>query len=434
MAFSTREKKLLVSSVFAIALPLGVVLFWNRINATPIVKIPPYPTAPQPNGYDLYVAAMAAMTPALPPVDAVNDAKPPADPKLRAQRYSLARKTAWLNANSKAFAIFDQAMKTPSLTPPDRSYKSLFSSYAKLRELARRKTIESNARWMRKDYYGALQSGMDTMQMGHDMRRGGRIIATLVGIAIGAIGSSNTHDTVEHLYAAQAKNAARRLEKLLAKRWNLDQVLTEEKYGTQASMLETLQMPDWRAELLKVGAPLTLGERWRGYTISKQQIIDDIGADYDRQIANARLPLLQKGTLPVNYNDPFLGALVGSGISAGWRVLDARDLAGDRLLMLRLALRAYRLEHGAYPLALKDLTPQYLQAIPADPFGGGEAMHYKSDGKTETLWSIGPDEKDNGGTPIPPGSRRSAPSPDGRVRLPSANLDSIGDIVAGKNR
>ena len=435
MSISSREKKLMIGSVIAIALPFGVVLFWNHINATPVVKIPPYPSAPNPNGYDLYVASATAIIPAVPRVDAVNDAKPPTDPKIRAQRYSLARKTAWLNTNAKAFAIFDQAMKTPTLSPPDRSSTMLFPSYAQLRELARCKTTESNARWMRKDYYGALSSGLDTIQLGHDMRRGGALIADLVGIAIGAIGRSVTHDTVEHLDATQAKNASRRIEKMLANRWNLDQVLTEAKYSAQARIMEVFQSPakDWRGAFFDSNSPPTLAERVRCYTISKQEILDNIEADYDRQIVNARVPFLQKGTPPTKFNDPFTKLFLGS---TRIRANDARDLAGDRLLMLNLALHAYQLEHGAYPLALKDLTPQYLKTIPADPFGNGEAMHYKSDGKTQTLWSIGPDEKDDGGTPIPSRNARpsSTPSPDGRVRLPSVLFDSKGDIVAGKNR
>ena len=432
MNFSLREKKLLLASVVAIALPLGVVLFGNHINATPVVKIPPYPTAPRPNGYDLYVASATALVPAIPHVDPVNDGSPPTDPKLRAQQYSVARKTAWLNTNARAFSLFDQAMKTPSLAPPDRSYRARFASYAQLRELARCKTIESNARWMRNDYNGALTSGIDTIQLGHDMRRGGRLLADLVGIAIGAIGRATTHDTVEHLDAAQAKTAARRLERLLARRWNLSQVLAEEKYSTQASIQEPLRSSGWRSGLLDKETTLT--QRVRAYTISQQQIIDDIGAYYDHEIASVRLPFLQKGQPPLELNDPFLKILTISVDRT--RQNDARDLAGDRLLMLRLALHAYHLEHNAYPLQLKDLVPNYVKTIPSDPYGNGETMHFKSNGKTSTLWSIGPDGKDDGGTPIPyrAGRRNFVPPPDVRKGLPLVELNSKGDIVAGKNR
>ena len=420
---------MLAFCVVAIALPLGVGFYLNHLNAPPVVQIPAYPKAPAPNGYDLYVAAAQTTKRVVPEPDPVSDASRPTDEKTRAQRYSLARKTAWLNRNAKAFALFDQAMQTPSLAPPARSFGAVFPSYAKLRQLARDKTIESNARWMRGDYNGALRSGLDVVQLGHDMRRGGALMPSLVGIAIGAIGRSATSDTVERLNANQAKSAARRLEKLLATRWNLAAALTEDKYGTQAGMLETFRAePGWRkgfAGRLKI-------DSWRYYTISKQQIIDDIGADFDRRIANAKLPYTQKGTPPAEFNDPLMKLFQSDGERQ--RLIEARDLVRDRLLMLRLALRAYQLEKGAYPPNLRALVPRYLSAVPADPFGGGEALRYKRSGKTYLLWSIGPDRRDNGGTPIPPRGQR-LPQPPGARKYDGKfdNLNGIGDVVAGVN-
>ena len=434
MRISSGEKKWLLFSVAAIALPLGVGLFLNRINATPTVQIPAYPPAPKPNGYDLYVAAATAMTPATPPVDPVNDTKIIADPKVRAKRYSLARKTAWLGANAKAFALFDRALQTPTLAPPTRSFNATFPSYGQLRELARQKTIESNARWMRGDYNGALQSNLDTVQMGHDIRHGGALMPTLVGIAIAAIGRGNTGDTIEHLDAAQCKSAARRLEKMLDSRWRLDQVFAEEKAATQASLMEVFRTSDWRTNFFGARpAPLIVLPRF--YTTSKQQIIDNVGAIYDRQIANARLPYAQKGAPPLQFSDPFSELFNGSSDRS--RVNEARGLTGDRTLMLQLALRAYRLENGVYPPALKTLVPGYLKSVPADAFGGGEAMRYQTDGKTYQLWSIGPDGVDDGGKPIPPraGQRRAQTVPGERPRGPRSftDFEGRGDVVAGVN-
>ena len=244
---SSGEKKLLAFCALAIVLPLGVGLYVSRLNAMPNVTIPAYPKAPRPNGYDLYVAAATAMTRARPAIDPISDPKEPTDLKMRAQRYGLARRNAWIGQNSKAFALFNQAMKTPSLAPPNRSVAApITPTYAQLRQLARDKTAQSNTLWMARDYNGALQSGLDTVQLGHDMRRGTSVIGTLVGTAIGAIGRHATADTVEHVSAAQAKSSARRLENLLAKRWNLDQSLTEEKYGNQLYMVPLVRSGVWR--------------------------------------------------------------------------------------------------------------------------------------------------------------------------------------------
>ena len=423
----------MVFSIIAIALPLGVGLYLNRINATPIVQIPAYPAAPKPNGYDLYVAAATATTRLTPEPDPINDGRRPTDEKARAQRYSLARKMAWLGQNKKAFALFDQAMQTPSLMPPKRSFRTFNRGQAKLRQMARDKAVQSNARWMSGDYFGALQSGLDTIQMGHDLRRGGGIIDNLVGAAIGAMGRSATSDTIERIAANDAKVAARRLEKLLATRWDLAESLTEEKYRTQAGLLEVMQRGELRDPQLGLGNENpTLAQRFRVLTIPKQQIIDDVGADFDRLIANARLPYTQKGAPPVKFDDPLMKIFQFDGERV--RANDARDLVRDRLLMLRLALRAYKLNRGVYPPDLNALVPAYLSAVPADPFGGGESLRYKSSGKTYVLWSIGPDGVDNGGAPIPPRGKL-LPQPPGARKYEGRfdNLSGVGDVVVGVN-
>jgi hypothetical protein len=95
--------------------------------------------------------------------------------------------------------------------------------------------------------------------------------------------------------------------------------------------------------------------------------------------------------------------------------------------MLQFALRAYRLEHGAYPEKLEQLTPIYLSSIPADPFGG-EALHYKKQGDDYKLWSIGSDGKDDNARPI---ENKSVPA-NSRRRF-QIETESQGDIVAGVN-
>ncbi len=61
-----------------------------------------------------------------------------------------------------------------------------------------------------------------------------------------------------------------------------------------------------------------------------------------------------------------------------------------------LALRAYRLDHGVYPAALTELVPDYLPALPRDPFDG-EPLRYS--GSALRVWSVGRDRVDAGGEP-----------------------------------
>jgi hypothetical protein len=62
-------------------------------------------------------------------------------------------------------------------------------------------------------------------------------------------------------------------------------------------------------------------------------------------------------------------------------------------------LERYRVAHSAYPEILDALVPQYLDKIPLDLIGG-QPLHYRrtNEGKF-LLYSIGWNEKDDGGKP-----------------------------------
>ncbi|MGO8698885.1 MAG: hypothetical protein ACLQVY_14315 [Limisphaerales bacterium] len=65
------------------------------------------------------------------------------------------------------------------------------------------------------------------------------------------------------------------------------------------------------------------------------------------------------------------------------------------------ALERYRLAHGDYPETLAALAPQYMEKIPHDIIGG-QPLHYRrSPDGTFLLYSIGWNEKDDGGVVAP---------------------------------
>jgi len=66
------------------------------------------------------------------------------------------------------------------------------------------------------------------------------------------------------------------------------------------------------------------------------------------------------------------------------------NLTRNRLLALAFALRAYRLEHKAYPPTLQELvTAGYLSALPDDPFAPTGTFRYHLDEGKYCLYSIG---------------------------------------------
>ena len=63
---------------------------------------------------------------------------------------------------------------------------------------------------------------------------------------------------------------------------------------------------------------------------------------------------------------------------------------------LAFALAAYRADRGSFPAKLAELKPKYVTEIPQDIFGDGE-LHYRPEGTGYLLYSVGVNEKDDGG-------------------------------------
>jgi hypothetical protein len=74
----------------------------------------------------------------------------------------------------------------------------------------------------------------------------------------------------------------------------------------------------------------------------------------------------------------------------------AKVEAMHRLDNLALAATAYRIKHGAFPVRPEDLVPEFLMAVPKDPFDG-EPIRMKATEEGILFYSIGPDLKDDGG-------------------------------------
>lgn len=90
----------------------------------------------------------------------------------------------------------------------------------------------------------------------------------------------------------------------------------------------------------------------------------------------------------------------------------ALDLAGTRIM---LAIEIYRAEHGVPPPDLAALTPGMLETIPTDPFTR-QTLVYRRRADTSlgyVLYSSGFDQRDDGGTAPPSGSRHIALRPIG---------------------
>lgn len=77
--------------------------------------------------------------------------------------------------------------------------------------------------------------------------------------------------------------------------------------------------------------------------------------------------------------------------------LSNRMLADGRTSYCALAAERYRIEQGQWPAALNDLVPQYLEAVPIDPFNVDEPIQYKQINDGIVIYSVGENSTDDGG-------------------------------------
>lgn len=104
---------------------------------------------------------------------------------------------------------------------------------------------------------------------------------------------------------------------------------------------------------------------------------------------------------PMNYGPAaYLARFVSQmGFSAGGLTrIQYRSLAFRRMAAIALALRIYEIDHGERPSELAALAPDYLDAIPPDPFDpDGGPLRYAPAATPPTLYSVGEDGVDDGG-------------------------------------
>ena len=77
----------------------------------------------------------------------------------------------------------------------------------------------------------------------------------------------------------------------------------------------------------------------------------------------------------------------------------ARSVAALRLVMTELAVRGYAAKNGKPPPTLAELVPAWLPALPLDPFSKAPLV-YRVTTNSFLIYSLGPDGKDDQGTPL----------------------------------
>jgi len=392
------KKKLLIAAGL-IVVAAGIISTQLRPDDTlPSAEIPTK-KLPSPNGYDFYVRAGKSLTTAPKDLDAILDSQnlPEADWKTA---YPIAKKEAWLAQNAGALKTMRQGFHYSAQVPPKYSGDGFANThFAKFRSLARALVVESRVRSERGNWGAAAQSATDILKLSHGIARGGVQIDALSAGAIESLGWGELARIRPHLNSDEATVTAKAMENLFKKREKHVEILQNEKYTGQALLLEAMKQPNWQniaIEESSLGANLL--QRWQMRTTSRKAVFQNYSSYMDALISNAKKPYNKQIQAPPAPQD-FYNRTLGQAFNAAYMV-SSRQETRNTLAFVAMALHAYKLYHNRYPENLSDLTPRYLQEIPADPFGGGKPLRYRHSGDKYLLYSVGPDGKDDGGADL----------------------------------
>ncbi len=191
----------------------------------------------------------------------------------------------------------------------------------------------------------AAQAYLTVIRLGHATGRGGQSIDALTGWSLEELGGTALYGSRDRLTPEECGRLVAELASLDAHREPLDDVLLRDR-------------------------------AW-----------DDHGFDDMGCVWFGRLHRIKEDLFPL--------------LSASIRHAAKRQQATARLLICELGIRTYHSEHGRPPHRLADLVPDYLPAVPQDPFGDGPLV-YRRNGQHYLLYSVGPDGRDDGGLRVEP--------------------------------
>lgn len=412
-----------------IVVPLLIGVWWYVGEIEPKVTISRQAPMPNPNARDYFIQAHEALI-------TLGNAHPAGllwdDSETNQGIKPLPVRQRLLHDVEPADRILHKAFQYPYQEVTIRSEKQ-YRQKAELepgleiyRELARYLTFKARAHADSGDWAGAMKSYLDTIQLGAKMQTHNRWVNTLVGYAVERMGRGNrrwpTWKVVDHLDAHNAKKGITRLSAIISQHPTPSDVLLEEKYCVQLELIEHFRNPRWRRMMdVAILDPwyVNSGGRLPLVIMSKRGIMTRYAHLMNQAIAGEKRPFSTCERSPMPYQrDRMLGNTFDK-LRWGY----ASTSTQNNLLLAALALRAYKEEHDTYPKALMNLVPEYLRAIPDDPFALKGSLIYTTNGKSYVLYSIGPDGKDDGGKPAY--NRNSGE--------PMLDRYSVGDIVGGVN-
>lgn len=441
-----RRAGLTLAAVGVVGAVVGSVWYRRAYTIPPLAPDPPV-RLPSPNGYDTLRDAVKL-------VIKEKDGIKHAYEVTRKTKQPLVGRQKLLAANEPAIAKVREALGQEFLVPPGP--ENGIGPGAEFRHLARVLASSAETHAESGQLAEAVRCAADTVELGVVTPRGGNLISTLVGGACESIGDASLWALVDRLDAPTARATAQRLERIETRRWPVAEMVRAEGRGiekSQRALYNGGPARAWRntGEMFGAGQEVAstfnriagfeeppqpaLTERVRDWAQTSwfkakiayrgpKSTLDELDRVMAVSIARAESPWDASHATAPAVNDPMLEMLLPVFSQGAFAVVRTRTETA--LLTTWVALRTIRVERGRYPESLDALTRSgILKALPIDPFSPTRSpLRYRrnADG-TITLYSVGPDARDDGGKPV------ALRGVDGKLRH-RIDIDSVGDYVA----
>lgn len=309
-------------------------------------------------------------------------------------------------------ALRDLANRKGSVRYPTKlsdGIATLLPHAQQIRNVARHLQLQYWVCMHRGDRAGALASLRGIVRAGETLQHEPTFISQLVRIAVFSIGVDHTSDFLKHGQATDAELQS--LAELFAE-IDFHKSLSVAMNGERAMGYLALQMKDFgqidpadNGSLRALSSMGTMAELRPGDGAHLLEVETEMVEAAELPLSEAiekfrdiekrvkQMVTDEQRTLPWNRH-----ILANMLVPAVTNVGEAFGRAASLLEGARaaVAVERQRLKTSEFPRTLAELVPEFLPAVPMDPFTGN-ALRYRVDEFSYTIYSVGPDKVDGGG-------------------------------------
>lgn len=434
-------KRIVAACAVFVAALVGIRIWWGHVaDARFQAQIDEYRAAGQPiypEDFDSDFVeekdnAAAALQEAVAALDIASDsadiiAKVVADPAANAEHSKAI--DGILDANRDTLAWVREARRRPGVDWGVRIRRpvilAILPSLSVHRQVAKLLYVAALRKHQTGHHAEALETIQDTLDYGATVAGGSASLITyLVAISIDALAVNATEQIVPTLSVGDGATATRR-QGHPAGREQVKALVTElldeqalsstwghAVYGERLFLLDSVQQAcDGQLSVMVFGGPARVLPQGPFWTCALEPAwkLDAIhmmeyptacaaaGQAPDYPAARTAMPPDPSFESPLDYVSAALSTTLLPSFDRALQ-LHYRLLGSRRMAAAALAMRLYELDHGERPDTLTALVPDYLPAVPVDPFAeDGRTIGYRPHDAQPVLYSVGANGIDDEG-------------------------------------